>query len=207
MNKLAVFFPGIGYTVDKPLMYYSRKLAAEAGYEILLMNYTGFPKKIRGDSKRMMESLRIARKQTEEMLSDVDLNSCSSLLFVGKSIGTIVAAECAADTEIADRTRQILYTPLEETFSFPLKNAVVFTGDDDPWVGKTASRIPDLCSQHSIPCTVIPGGNHSLECGDALCDLKNLQIVMSETKQFLLEEFQYQCHLLKPGTICPTTRS
>ena len=35
MKKLAVFFPGIGYTVDKPLMHYSRRLAANAGFEIL----------------------------------------------------------------------------------------------------------------------------------------------------------------------------
>ena len=31
--KLAVFFPGIGYHCDKPLLYYSRKLAQECGYE------------------------------------------------------------------------------------------------------------------------------------------------------------------------------
>ena len=29
-KKIAVFFPGIGYTNDKPLMYYSRKLAEES---------------------------------------------------------------------------------------------------------------------------------------------------------------------------------
>ena len=43
MAKLAVFFPGIGYTVDKPLMYYSRKLAATYGYEIILRPYQEFP--------------------------------------------------------------------------------------------------------------------------------------------------------------------
>ena len=31
--KLAVFFPGIGYHCDKPLLYYSRKLVQEYGYE------------------------------------------------------------------------------------------------------------------------------------------------------------------------------
>lgn len=35
MKKLAVFFPGIGYTVDKPLMHYSRRLAVDAGKKIL----------------------------------------------------------------------------------------------------------------------------------------------------------------------------
>ena len=33
MAKLAVFFPGIGYHCDKPLLYYGRDIAYEAGYE------------------------------------------------------------------------------------------------------------------------------------------------------------------------------
>ena len=37
-KKIAVFFPGIGYTNEKPLMYYSRKLAAEHDYEVLILN-------------------------------------------------------------------------------------------------------------------------------------------------------------------------
>ena len=39
--KLVVCFPGIGYHCDKPLLYYSRKLAACAGYDhTLLLQYT-----------------------------------------------------------------------------------------------------------------------------------------------------------------------
>ena len=33
MKKLAIFFPGIGYHCDKPLLYYARKLTQECGYE------------------------------------------------------------------------------------------------------------------------------------------------------------------------------
>ena len=43
MKKLAVFFPGIGYTADRPLLYYSRRTAAELGYEIRSVAYSGFP--------------------------------------------------------------------------------------------------------------------------------------------------------------------
>ena len=55
MSKLAVFFPGIGYTIDKPLMHYSRRIAAGLGYEIKLLPYGGFPAKILGDRGRMEE--------------------------------------------------------------------------------------------------------------------------------------------------------
>lgn len=32
--KLAVVFPGIGYHVDKPLLFYSKKIAASHGFEV-----------------------------------------------------------------------------------------------------------------------------------------------------------------------------
>lgn len=41
MKKLAVFFPGIGYHCDKPLLYYSRKMAEQNGYdERITLTYT-----------------------------------------------------------------------------------------------------------------------------------------------------------------------
>ena len=37
--KLAVIFPGIGYTADKPLLYYASRLARHYGYQILAVSY------------------------------------------------------------------------------------------------------------------------------------------------------------------------
>ncbi len=40
-KKLLVVFPGIGYHCDKPLLYYGRKTAAEAGYdEVINISYS-----------------------------------------------------------------------------------------------------------------------------------------------------------------------
>ena len=108
MKKLAVFFPGIGYTVDKPLLHYCRRLAAAEGFEIRLLPYTGFPQKIRGDSDRMRESYRIALEQSREMLSGLDLGEYDRILFVGKSIGTAVAVQIAAESGVPDRIRLVL---------------------------------------------------------------------------------------------------
>ena len=56
-KKLAVFFPGIGYTNDKPLLYYSRKLAEERGYEVICMEYHDLPEKIKGNKEKMIQAL------------------------------------------------------------------------------------------------------------------------------------------------------
>lgn len=187
MKKLAVFFPGIGYTVDKPLMYYSRKLAAEQGYEIKLLPYQGFPQKVLADGERMRESFRIAMQQTEQMLSGTDLKSYEEILFAGKSIGTIVAAKLASDLGMQDQIRFVFYTPLEETFAFPAGKAIVFTGTDDPWVGRAESKIPQLAADRGYPCFKIPGGNHSLETGSAEKDIENLRRIMGETSRFIVD--------------------
>ena len=184
-KKLAVFFPGIGYTADKPLLHYCRKLAVENSYEILIISYSGFPEKIQGDREKMTESFRIALSQAEEMLSETDLSRYEDILFVGKSIGTIVAAKIASESSAKERIRFILYTPLDDTFAFPQGESIAFTGNDDPWVGREKSRIPEICKEKNIPCHIIEGGNHSLECGDALKDIENIRIVKEETERFI----------------------
>ena len=187
MNKLAVVFPGIGYTADKPLLYYARRIAKDHGYEVLPIAYSGFPKKIKGDRKRMEESFRIALKQSERSLSEVDLCSYDDVLFIGKSIGTIVAAKIASESVAKEKIRLILYTPLEETFSFPFGKAIAFTGTDDPWVGKDKNPVPGICENKGIPCTLISYANHSLESKDSFRDLKELYTIMKETYKFVGE--------------------
>ena len=43
MKKLAVIFPGVGYTCTKPLLYYTASMAAERGYEIIRLDYGHHP--------------------------------------------------------------------------------------------------------------------------------------------------------------------
>lgn len=185
LKKLAVFFPGIGYTVDRPLLYYTRRIAEKEGYDIKLLPYGGFPAKIMGDAGRMEESFRIALSQSVSMLSDVQWEKYASILFAGKSVGTAVAARLAESSAVKDRISLLLYTPLEYTFSYRFGKAFAFTGSSDPWVGKEKSRIPGLCSERNIPCMIIPGGNHSLECGDVMTDIGNLQRIMETTGDFV----------------------
>ena len=51
---IAVLFPGIGYTCDKPLLYYSEKIARERGYEIRRVPYGNFPPGVKGDAAKMV---------------------------------------------------------------------------------------------------------------------------------------------------------
>ena len=73
--KIAVIFPGIGYHTDKPLLYYSKKLAVNAGYEIVEVKYHDLPDNIKGNRERMLAAYEIALDQTCQILNDINESS------------------------------------------------------------------------------------------------------------------------------------
>ena len=83
--KAAVFFPGIGYHCDKPLLYYSRKLAQECGYEeTIALSYTYDGGNIRGNEEKMQQAFESLYEQAEKSLSAIDFDKYDEILFVAK---------------------------------------------------------------------------------------------------------------------------
>ena len=193
MSKIAVLFPGIGYTCDKPLLYYSAKLAAEKGFEVVRVPYGNFPSNVKGNAEKMYQSFVSAREQSEEILKDVDWSSYDEIVFFSKSVGTVVALSYAAEHGID--ARQVLYTPLKETFKFPVEagaadasdagksRAIAFHGTGDPWA--RTEDIIKICEEKGVPLYLTKDANHSLECGKAIKDIKTIRKVMRTVKEFL----------------------
>lgn len=177
--KLAVVFPGIGYHADKPLLYYSKKLAAQAGWQVVEVAYGAFPDRVKGDRAKMEESFRIAMEGAEKTLAGLD--QTGPLLFLSKSVGTIVGAAYAQAHGL--NLAQVLYTPLQDTFRFPVQG-IAFHGTADSWV-EDEQALQQVCAAQQVPLYLTPGGNHSLETGDALNDLKALEQVMRRTRAYL----------------------
>ena len=186
MKKLAIFFPGIGYHTDKPLLYYSRKLAGEAGYEQIALKYDYQAGNIRGNKEKMEAAFRALYAQAEEQLAGVDVTAYAEVLFVSKSVGTIIASAYAQkleETGTAVEIRHILYTPLEATYTFAPKHAVAFIGTADPWSDVPA--VIQMSEAQGVQMHVYENANHSLETEDTMQNLKILQDVMEKTKAII----------------------
>ena len=183
-RKLAVILPGIGYTCDRPLLYYSGKLARGLGWEVLSVPYGGFPAKVRGDRERMKQSAEIAAAQTEDLLRDAGWSRFDQIVFISKSIGTVAAAAYSDAHGIC--CRHILFTPLEETFARRIPKAIAFHGTADPWAD--TARIRSLCESAGIPLYITEDANHSLETGDVDRDIRNLADVMRQVRLYLSAE-------------------
>ena len=169
--KLAVIFPGIGYTCQKPLLYYSKKLAKSHGFEVITLEYKDFPSNVNGNKDKMKECFDIAWEQTCMQLSTVDFGKYTGdedcIFFFSKSIGTIMAAKYALENNIL--AGQIYYTPLKETFDYVNDGyGLAFHGTNDPWADNDTIR--DLCDKKHIELAEIPDVNHSLEMTDSVVD-------------------------------------
>lgn len=181
-EKLAIIFPGIGYRCDKPLLYYAKKLAKEYDYQkIVSLKYSYIGKNIRGNEKKMQEACDILYQQAEKQLEPIDFSKYAEIVFISKSVGTVISSLYAQKYKI--KCKQILYTPLEQTYKFEHPEAIAFLGISDPW-SNTAS-VEKLSREQNVPIYMYENADHSLETGDIIRDIKTLQDVMRKTKEYL----------------------
>ena len=179
--KLAVFFPGIGYHTDKPLLYYSRKIAVELGYQTVEVKYGNFGAGIKGSREKMEKAFVSALAQAEEILEDIDFEDFEEILFVSKSVGTAVASAYAEKRGL--QVRNIYYTPVEASFSFMKQYGIVFHGTNDGWVDTEIVRTK--CEEKGFPLYITENANHSLEMGETLADLANMKEIMRITREYM----------------------
>lgn len=180
-KKIAVIFPGIGYHADKPLLYYSSKLARQYGYEIRCAEYGTLPTGVKGDAKKMYAAYEMALEYVTVQLAKIDFTSCSRVLFISKSMGTSVAA--TYDTKNQIGAGHIYYTPVEASFQAIGTTGIVFHGTADDWA-KT-EVIKEECKKRGLPLFLTENANHSMETGDALRDLEIMREIMMETDQYI----------------------
>ena len=186
--KKAYIFPGIGYSCDRSLLYFSGRLASECGYEIRKIAYTGFEQGIKGDKEKMERAFKLALSQTEETLRDERFEDADELLFISKSIGTVVAAAFERSHGLSGRN--IYFTPLAETFDFAQRGSgIAFHGTSDPWAD--TGIIKAACSELDIPLYITENANHSLETGNAVDDIANLQSAMRTVNDYI-RQMEYE---------------
>ena len=195
MSKLVVVFPGIGYTSEKPLLYYAQKIAEKCGYDesrVLEYDFT-YKNSLKQDRETYKRACNRVVKFTEENLKGIDWMSYDKILFISKSLGTIAAASFEYDLTrffnkevspfVLPPLKQIFFTPLEETFKYPVKNAIGFIGTADTW--SRLDRITRAANKQYIPITVYEKANHSLETGNMKQDLENLADIMALCERFV----------------------
>ena len=182
MKKTAVIFPGIGYHADKPLLYYGSKLAVSLGYEVIRIEYPFCSVNLlEANEEQLREFTEGCVKKAATELKE-KLAADDEILFISKSIGTVVATAC--EEALGCKVKHVLFTPLKDTFAFVKPGSgIAFNGTNDSWADW--KLVKELCGKTDIPLTTFEDANHSLETGDVAADLATMQKVMTTVEQYI----------------------
>lgn len=179
--KISILFPGIGYHCDKPLLYYSARLAKEKGYDVLPLKFSDFPEGAKGSAEKMIKAAEHALSQAEEQLAGTDLSRYDEIVLIGKSIGTKAALAFREKHGIS--AKAVLLTPLEMTFEHDTDGCIAFHGTSDQWAD--TNEIKRLCNEHGVPLYEYANANHSIETNDVFLNLEYLRDVIGKIGAFL----------------------
>lgn len=155
-GKAVVLFPGVRYSVDTPLLYYAGSAFRQRGYEVFSVDYGDEAKSLH-DLDRAVDALV---GPVLEQLRGWKLEQFEDVVFVSKSIGTVLAGRCAQALNCA--VRRIFLTPLELTLPYLDRTADMAVGAGaDPFLD--AELLRAHCEAYGVPLRMYPGVGHRLE--------------------------------------------
>ncbi|MBO4395304.1 MAG: GNAT family N-acetyltransferase [Eubacterium sp.] len=175
-HGILLLFPGVRYSVDCPLLYYTRVSYSYAGYDIVPIDDYGVR-----DSDDLTAFSEQAVKALSKRLSDISFDDYERVVFAEKSVGTVIGPMLEEALSL-NNVNHIIYTPLDATFAFfkPGRRIIgVAAGTDDKHIEMKALR--SACKKLSIPLVEIKNTGHRLEGGkDVTKDIGNVAQVIAQ---------------------------
>ena len=184
--SICFMFSGLGYTYEKPLLYYITMLMLKHRIDVVHIHYT-YPKGLMTKSADeiadfMMKDIDLVMK---DVLSDSDYKN---IIFAGKSLGTIPLIQRIMKDEVYKDAVMLLLTPLLtrlELFESLLETThkgLLVIGSRDHYYTEEVYRL----KTNKMNIAVIEDADHSL---DVFCSpmesLKALETVLNGIERLL----------------------
>jgi len=173
VDGLAILLPGLGYTCDMPIFYYTELQFLVGRFDVLRVDYDYRQLGVQSWSgadheRRLIEDVRAS------VQAGVAQRSYSEVTVVGKSLGTLAMAHLAANGVISPAWGSVWLTPLlrqddvwESMQQRTPPTAVVIGTEDhhfDP------ERLSAFDGRDNTTVLIVEGGNHSLNAGETAGD-------------------------------------
>ncbi|OAB36717.1 hypothetical protein PMSD_10355 [Paenibacillus macquariensis subsp. defensor] len=157
-SSLVVVFPGKNYSCELPLLYYASQSAIEHNHDVLQLEYGYQSARVELE----FEALSVLVDECTQAIIQI-MASYDNLIFVSKSLGTIVAGQVAE--AIADKgIRHVYLTPLDDTVPYiQHASGIVVYGTHDRVFSKQS--IQAIEGFNNIEIHAIEDGTHALEVG------------------------------------------
>ena len=154
MKKLLIIFPGVGYGLDSPLLYYADFVYETKGYDRIHMNYQSI---FANRDLSLENKLQKVREYILEQVKDINFALYDEVVFLSKSVGSVEAGILAERLKLD--VIQIFITPIEEAVSYCNAGSYVVIGTKD----KVYELYKNHCDNNKIKVLYIKDANHSLE--------------------------------------------
>ena len=154
MKKLIVFFPGAGYGMECPLLYYADFIYETNGFDRIHMNYQNI---FSNRDLSLEDKLQNVREYILEQVKNINFDLYDEVVFLSKSVGSVEAGILAERLNLA--VTQAFITPIEEAITYCDKNSIVVIGTQD----KAYELYKNYCDENMIKAMYVSGANHSLE--------------------------------------------
>ncbi|MBU8853020.1 alpha/beta hydrolase [Bacillus sp. FJAT-26377] len=183
---ICFMFSGLGYTYEKPLLYYITMLMLKHEIDVVQVHYT-YSKELM--TKSPDEIADVMMKDINLVLQDVlSHNDYKNIIFAGKSIGTIPLIQRTMKDAAYKDAVMLLLTPLltrTELFESLLESThrgLIVIGTRDHYYNKSVYQL----KTKKMHIEVIENADHSLDVFYSPPDsLKALQTVMSRIEMLL----------------------
>ena len=166
MATLKVFFPGRRYGIDRSYLYFlDRYIDGDSIYledryidgDSIYLEYD--KKRYEKDVIELEENIKEAYAYSIKILKDIDFKKYTEVIFIAKSIGTVVAGKIREELKV-NNARFICLTPLNETLPYLKQTDFIITSKIDPFID--FSKIESI--QNKFPfLTIYEDAPHSLE--------------------------------------------
>jgi hypothetical protein len=189
-DHLALILPGLNYTCDMPLLYYTAQFLIADGADVLQVkyDYTQTPQSKTQSLDEMVAQLN--KDVTSIAKVALEQRNYKHLTIIAKSLGTLgVPTLLEADFSAKVRTCVYLTPILKELVSQKeliqtCQNNLFVIGTSDPYYDPELIRV--LINPQGDNFMIIEGVNHSLEFqGDPLGSLRVLDEVARKLETFL----------------------
>lgn len=191
-DHLTLILPGLNYTCDMPLLYYSSQIMLEAGADVVQVKYDYTRTQAKQTSSLTERFSQMKADVIQMALVALQQRKYKHLTLIGKSLGTLAIPNLLkADLPLRPQSCVYLTPILNELV--PLRD-LIQTCRRNLFVIGTSDRYfdPDLINQLISPQAdnfmIIDGVNHSLEYSDdSFLSLEVLDKVIRRMKIFLTE--------------------
>ncbi|KZE68933.1 hypothetical protein AWM68_01295 [Fictibacillus phosphorivorans] len=187
-NGLAIFLPGMGYTMRNPLLHFASGAFFRKGFDVLHINYLYYIEEYEAFT---IDELKTALHQDvtsvlNEVLPGLDY---SSYYLLGKSLGTL-AMPAALKISPLQNAKTVWLTPnlKDETVLHTMmtikQNGLCIIGDEDPFYD--SEKIEQLVRNTQMEYMIPKGINHALEVDhDVLKSIDAIKMAIQSIINFI----------------------